>query len=71
MKRRVCNALIVSAVVFLLDPLSASTNVASRQTPWPELLYVDPIPVDSNVAALQQRANAALDRLLTQSQAPG
>jgi hypothetical protein len=71
MNGRAWNALVVGAVIFFMDPLSAATDAARRDTPWPALLSAEPAAVDPHVAALQRRANVALERLLSSAHAPG
>jgi hypothetical protein len=45
-------------------PLSATTGQAPWVEPWPDLLAEPSTPPDPQFAALQQRANEALERLL-------
>ena len=65
------NGLVVAAIFFFMDPLSAATNPAHREMPWPALLAAAPAPVDPGIAALQRRALASLERLLSSAQSPG
>jgi hypothetical protein len=71
MNGRAWNGLVVGVIFFFMDPLSAATTPAQREMPWPPLLSSEPGPLDPRVAALQHRANDALERLLSSAQAPG
>jgi hypothetical protein len=71
MNGRAWNGLLVGTIIFFMDPLSAATNPAHREMPWPALLSTEPAPLDPRIAVLQHRANVSLERLLSSAHAPG
>jgi hypothetical protein len=64
MNVRACCGLLLSVLVLIMVPLSATTEQAPRFDPWPDLLAEPSTPPAPQFAALQQRANEALERLL-------
>jgi hypothetical protein len=71
MGNRIRSGLLVCAIFFFMDPLSASTSPDRGQMPWPALLSAEWAPSDPSITALQHRANASLERLLRSAQSAG
>ena len=69
MNRRPGSGLVLSIIVFLMVPFSAATNRNPGDEPWPALLSNEPAPVDPSFAALQHRADAALEKLIQSASA--
>jgi hypothetical protein len=51
-------------IVAALSPLLADRHSGAPDEAWPALLAVEPANVDPDYARLQERANAALEKVL-------
>ena len=69
MSRHFWGRLGLGIIVLAAVPLSAATNSGPIDEPWPALLSSEPVPMDPEVAALHERANAALNALLQAAEA--
>jgi len=69
MTSRPWSGLVLSVIVFLMVPFSAATNRNPSDEPWPALLSNEPTLVDPSFAALQHRADAALEKLIQSANA--
>jgi len=75
MNRHFWGRLGLGIIVLAAVPLSAATNSdpvdeALSDKAWPALLSSEPAAMDPEVAALHERANAALNALLLAAEAP-
>jgi len=66
MNRRPWSRLILGIIFFSMIPLieAADSPRTSASEPWPNLLMHEPASIDPSIAALQQRANASLEKLV-------
>jgi len=58
------SGLVLGIIVVLMVHLTAATNAGRMDEPWPALLANEPDVSDLRIAMLQDRANAALERLV-------
>ncbi len=61
---RCWNGLTMGLIVITAVHLAALTSTERADEVWPALLSNEPVEVDPNFAALQQRANGSLERLV-------
>ena len=66
MNRSPWSRLILGIIFFSMVPLieAADSPRTGAGEPWPNLLIHEPANIDPSVAALQQRANASLEKLV-------
>ena len=66
MNRRPWSRLILGIIFFSMVPLieAADSPRMGAGEPWPNLLMHEPASIDPSIAALQQRANASLEKLV-------
>ena len=66
MNRRPWSRLILGIIFFSMVPLieAADSPRMGASEPWLSLLMHEPANIDPSVAALQQRANASLEKLV-------
>ena len=58
-------------IIAVMPPLFATSQLVPREEPWPALLWQQPVRVDPGYALLQDRANAALAKMLRADGTPG
>jgi len=66
MNRRPWSRLILGIIFFSMVPLieAADSPRTSASEPWPNLPMHEPASIDPSITALQQRANASLEKLV-------
>jgi len=70
MNARRWNGLALGILVAVMVHLTAATNASRMDEPWPMLLSNEPAGINPHVAALQQRANGSLEKLMQSAGAP-
>ena len=64
MNRRPWSRLILGIIFFSMVPLIEAADSPRTSEHWPNLLMHEPASIDPSIAALQQRANASLEKLI-------